>query len=418
MVVVTGSSFAFTFGHVNNFCAIIGAGAVDLHRFLMDQSDARKSKNWKELAINLTLLLGTLIGFFVIAELSVRFFAPQYIKTFQFDPVVGITRIPNSQFTYVRAEDHARINHQVNSDGFIDAEYKIPKPADTFRIIMLGDSYTEAIQMADSQRFSQLLEQQLNLLKTKKFEVINLGYSGYGTAQEYLALQKFGLKYQPDLVVLNFYADNDVSDNSARIDYSSSKPFFVVKNGVLVEDHQPTFLVNNPLLSFVTEHFALPRFLFEKIQLLKQRWSGSMSQSASVSDTVYSSVYPSSWNDAWDVTKRIISRINDEAVKTNARFAMVSIPSQGQAITDLSQALVDAAHTANQSIDLNKSDQILTSISEEQKIPLLTLRSDFASRPNVKDLYLSRDGHFSVLGNEATADAIFRFLLNGHLVPQ
>ncbi len=42
--------------------------------------------------------------------------------------------------------------------------------------------------------------------------VISAGYSQTHTAEQLIALEKFGLQYQPDLVVLGFFAGNDFYD--------------------------------------------------------------------------------------------------------------------------------------------------------------------------------------------------------------
>jgi len=57
----------------------------------------------------------------------------------------------------------------------------------------------------------------------KLLEVLNFGVGGYGTAQEYVLLEAKAIRYQPDLVLLQF-SPGDVMDNSpelaARIDDS------------------------------------------------------------------------------------------------------------------------------------------------------------------------------------------------------
>ena len=47
----------------------------------------------------------------------------------------------------------------------------------------------------------------------KRIEVINAGVSGWGTDDELRYLTEYGLKYQPDLVVVAMTLHNDISDN-------------------------------------------------------------------------------------------------------------------------------------------------------------------------------------------------------------
>src|SRR3989344_6844918 len=71
------------------------------------------------------------------------------------------------------------------------------KPTKTTRILMLGDSFTQGNEV--SQTFSQLLAAKLNV------QVINAGIRGGSPLQYYLWLKTEGLKFDPDIVVLNFY---------------------------------------------------------------------------------------------------------------------------------------------------------------------------------------------------------------------
>lgn len=422
MVAIADRYALVSAGFFDCVCPNIGLRAVNLYgvltMFEKDTASIRQPSKRKEFLANFFLLCISTIFFFVVAEIAVRFFAPQYIKTFQYNPVVGITRIPQSHFTFIRVEDRARITHSVNSDGFIGPEYTIPKPTGTFRIVVLGDSYTEAIQVADWQRATAQLEKRLNALGPKKFEVINLGYSGFGTAQEYLTLEEFGWKYEPDLVLLNFYGDNDIIDNSIELDGSSSKPFFVVQDGALVEVKKPKPAVTNGILSFLTAHVAAPRFLYEKIQALKQRFVYQKLTAQMFADTVYSGEYNKPWDAAWEVTKKLIVEMNSRAGVHNAAFAIVSVPSRVQAIPEVGQEIINTAQLAHRPIDLNKPDDILVQWCNQQHIPLLTLRQDFLERQNVKDFYLTSDGHFSALGNDVFADTLFNYVVNQHLIPQ
>ncbi|MBU1849701.1 MAG: hypothetical protein KKH40_03155, partial [Nanoarchaeota archaeon] len=71
------------------------------------------------------------------------------------------------------------------------------------------------------------------------YEVINLGVSGYGTDQELILLQKEGLKYNPDVVILGFYLENDKPDNS--------KELLIVENGELIKNEKGLFKIKKYL---------------------------------------------------------------------------------------------------------------------------------------------------------------------------
>lgn len=99
-----------------------------------------------------------------------------------------------------------------NSEGFKDYEHSIEKPNNTFRIIALGDSMTEGPCMKINNTWPKQLEAKLNKLNLSvKFEVFNFGICGAGTLEEVKVFEEFGLKYSPDMVILQFYG-NDWED--------------------------------------------------------------------------------------------------------------------------------------------------------------------------------------------------------------
>ena len=96
-------------------------------------------------------------------------------------------------------------NIRVNSDGFRGPDYPQPKPEGVFRIIMLGDSETLSIMLAEREALAAQLEDELNQGGAKpRYEALNFGVEGYNTFQELEQLKIKGLKYDPDLIILNY----------------------------------------------------------------------------------------------------------------------------------------------------------------------------------------------------------------------
>ncbi|MFH0912663.1 MAG: hypothetical protein V1884_00035 [Candidatus Omnitrophota bacterium] len=93
----------------------------------------------------------------------------------------------------------------INSDGFRGPEYSLAKPANTFRIIMLGDSETFSFMLPQKDTLPAQLESLLNQRPgSLRYEVLNFGVEGYSTFQELEMLKTKGLKYNPDLIILNY----------------------------------------------------------------------------------------------------------------------------------------------------------------------------------------------------------------------
>jgi hypothetical protein len=120
-----------------------------------------------------------------------------------------------------------------HSHGFRDYERTYEKPANVFRILVLGDSYIEAFQVQQEDSFTAQLEKMLNAqISSVRLDVVSLGQSGFGTAEEYLRYINVGVAYKPDLVVLAFTIGNDFRNNSKLLNHGSLAHYFVFD-----EDH-------------------------------------------------------------------------------------------------------------------------------------------------------------------------------------
>lgn len=117
----------------------------------------------------------------------------------------------------------------INSDGFRGREYSLIKPPNTFRIILLGDSETFSFMLEEKDTLTAQLEGLLNRnTNSLRYEVLNFGVEGYNTFQELEQLRVKGLKYQPDLIILN-YCLNDPEPGEYYFDKS-----FLMRSSALV----------------------------------------------------------------------------------------------------------------------------------------------------------------------------------------
>ena len=100
------------------------------------------------------------------------------------------------------------VTTSVNARGFRGAQHPYDRTPGKTRLLMLGDSITFGSWVRDYETFSFLLEH-----RSDRYEVVNLAVEGYGTDQELLVFEDEGLRYRPDVVVLNICIANDPLDN-------------------------------------------------------------------------------------------------------------------------------------------------------------------------------------------------------------
>jgi lysophospholipase L1-like esterase len=93
-----------------------------------------------------------------------------------------------------------------NSLGFSDREYPVARTPGTRRIVWLGDSLVRALGVPPGEGFEAQLEAHLNETDTgrqdRRFELINMGVSGYRITQVVEVALEDGARFQPDAYVV------------------------------------------------------------------------------------------------------------------------------------------------------------------------------------------------------------------------
>lgn len=159
----------------------------------------------------------------------------------------------------------------INSRGLrADREYSYEKPPGVFRIVSLGDSFTAGYEVQGDEVFSSVLERQLSEAGYD-VEVLNAGVSGYSNAEALVYLERELLKYDPDIVILSFFA-NDLVDNVRS-------GLFAVADGRLTQvadEYVPAgrlgnFLNTNPIFNWLAGHSNSFVFVKERLTNILKR---------------------------------------------------------------------------------------------------------------------------------------------------
>jgi len=100
-----------------------------------------------------------------------------------------------------------------NAQGMRDGPVAEPKPANEYRIMVLGDSFTMGWGTPQDQTFVSQLERRLNAWDDappdgRHYRVLNLGVGNYNTSQEVALFRSIGMALQPDLLVLAYFIND------------------------------------------------------------------------------------------------------------------------------------------------------------------------------------------------------------------
>jgi len=125
------------------------------------------------------------------------------------------SRYPPNQLTTMQTpEYHYQV--QANSLGLRDTEHDVAKPAGEFRIVGLGDSFTEGVGVAYEDGWLKVLERELNRRATgPRVTVIVGGVAGADPVASYHLFTACLLRYQPDLVLMAINT-SDIYDIAIR----------------------------------------------------------------------------------------------------------------------------------------------------------------------------------------------------------
>ncbi len=203
----------------------------------------------QQISCNLLLLFAAICFVLIVAEISVRTspdepneneWVGNPRKYYEYDPLLGWRNIPNINTIRDSIRGQIKVLYQINSKGIRGPEYSYEKEDNEYRILLLGDSYTEGYIVEFNDLFSEVMTKQLNNKEGSLFfQALNSGTSGWSTDQELIFFQNEGKKYRPDLTILMFY-ENDLAYNNQAKDWGMYyKPLFKEKNGKLVLTNVP-----------------------------------------------------------------------------------------------------------------------------------------------------------------------------------
>ena len=169
---------------------------------------------YKVLTVACALVIGLLLAELILrvsgldmallTELAPRMKHEHGVHRAVADPRLLIRLTPNASAEY-RPPGRAPFLVRVNSMGFRGAERSLIKAPGIFRIVCVGGSNTYGADLSDHETWPHQLETRLNrdASGASRFEVWNLGVSGYNSLQLLAVAQEALARYQPDLIIFS-----------------------------------------------------------------------------------------------------------------------------------------------------------------------------------------------------------------------
>lgn len=354
----------------------------------------------KKQAVCSALLISTLTSL-ILTELFLRIFIPYTNLTWIDDPDLGRVRLtPDSQGLFVSPSREYFTQIESNSEGFRDINHNLQKSDGVYRIIFLGDSFVQNFQVPLNKTFFKIVEK--NLTKDKRVEIMAIGLGNTGSAQQLVALQKFGLKYKPDLVVQLFFTGNDIKNNSPKLNNNPYLPYYIINSAGNLE-----LVVPKPQFKKPTDFIKNVR-LVELFLAFRQKVQETLVfKNFPLDYHVYDKTYSEDFENAWQLTEKIILKTKQVSEKSGAQYLLVSLANNEQVNHKLwSKILKRYPKINSQNLDLEKPDKLLSKFCQGNHLDctfMLPYFKKYESNNSGVLTHYKLDGHWTPAGTNLAA---------------
>ncbi len=216
-----------------------------------------------------------------------------------------------------------KIEIRINSKG-VRSDKEIPyehKDKNIKRIVLLGDSFGLGYGVNIEESFPEYMRIFLKQ-KNVNVEVVNLSVSGHGNAEELIMLENEGLKYKPDLVILQFHK-GDYEDNVRS-------NLFTLKNGKLIkknEEYLPAAKIREKLFRYGAYSWIASNshtYTWVREEVAKKVKKSLATKNAEDKNDKDSAQTDHILHDS--LTIAIIQRMKEICVENGAEFLVLDIP--------------------------------------------------------------------------------------------
>jgi hypothetical protein len=327
----------------------------------------------------------------------------------QFHPKLGWVKTPDAVAEHSTSE--FEITYRINSKGLReDEDLSVEKPAaGVKRVLMLGDSFTLGYTVNREDLFVDLLESKLNAEGRKeKIQVINAGTEGYSSDQELLWLREEGLKFGPDIAVMNFY-QNDVywcsQDHYMRFPkprFSAGGPAVAPEKALLEDPGEQGWFTGSTAIGqfFARRGGGLELYTTPQGSSIPKEWAVLLKKE------------PDFIAESWNHFRAVLEGFKKTCEERKVKPLLALIPTKAQIYSQFREEQGAQLGLPDDAWDPDLPFEKALAICREIGLDVMDPRSKFANEANQGiDLYYIKDRHFSPEGNRAYAQALYYTLV-------
>jgi hypothetical protein len=362
----------------------------------------------KTLSPNLALIAASTAIALLVAEVTIRIVAPQQLILIRPDvwqpaDTVGWLHRPNLATQINTGERTASLF--TDADGFrVGASGPVRAHR---RVLVLGDSFMEALQVDYEDSGPGLLEGRLADMLNEPIGIRNAGIGGWDPDQYLLRAQELLPADNYDAVLVAVYLGNDILEQA--------RP--------LIPPRQPVRRARIRFPRTVSWHEFVDAFIRPVNDLLEVRSHlyiliKNRLQGVRMRMGLDALAFPPAFltetkeDDQWEVTAELLERIRTLAQVQAAHALFVLIPAPFQIDPDDLTRYVEGYGIDPRSIDLEQPNRILAREFQARHLDFVDLLPAFRqAHENGTQLYGSVDQHFTPEGNLLFADVVTPHLL-------
>jgi lysophospholipase L1-like esterase len=339
----------------------------------------------------------------LLAEGVIRLFAPQQLILIRPDlwqpaDTVGWLHRPNVDLRINTGERTVRIvtdedGFRVGAGGARNAES---------RVLVLGDSFMEALQVEHEQSAASLLEASLTQLTAAPVVVRNAGIGGWDPDQYALRARALLARDDYDLVITALYLGNDIIARR-RDDVPAREPVtryrFRPPRGL--SGRELTDAMLRPINDFLEVRSHLFIFVRSRLQTLR------MKVGLTPLDFPPAFLTPETEGIRWDVTADLCAAIDSMAARHGADALFVLIPAPFQVDSADLRSYVEGFDLDLRTIDLEQPNRELGRELAERGLMVSDLLEPFRGAHEAGHrLYGAIDPHFTPSGHRLFAESV------------
>jgi lysophospholipase L1-like esterase len=302
------------------------------------------------------------------------------------DDGIPFRRQPYSRISGRSTSDEFDFEYLHNSMGFRDVEHALDKPDGVFRIIALGDSFTYGVGGSSDESYPSTLQRLLDgrTGDHPTIEVINFGIPRFWTEPERRLLERYGLAYKPDLVLIGF-VPNDVADTS--LGYEGLQ----LSGGYLITRQAAR-------LGAFGVQLALHSHLFRLMVAGSRSLGGSPVEASYRADDIYK---PDGYHEKdWRSIEREMETILQLSSAHHAKMCIIHIPQKGPWRDE-------ARYPATR----------LSRWSQQHGVAFVDTLGALELASADRSLFWQKDGHPNGAGYRVIAESVYSGLVAHGLVP-